>query len=617
MTIRRLPETLVNRIAAGEVVERPAAAVKELVENSIDAGAGRIEVRLRTGGQSLILVEDDGCGMTPAEMELAIERHATSKLPDDRLDQIATLGFRGEALPSIGSVSRMTIASRPRGADAGWAIAVEGGETRVLGPVARGQGTRIEVRELFYATPARLKFLKTPRAETQAVRDTVERLALARPDLAFVLAEEERTLLALNAQTGDDPAAARQARLAALLGDEVAANVLDVDEAREGLAISGFASLPTLNRATPREQYFFVNGRPVKDRQLSGALRGAYMDVLAHDRHPVVALFIEAPPDMVDVNVHPAKTEVRFRDGQAVRSLIVGSIRRALEGGGHRASSTVAVSTLEKFRVGGGVGRAAAPISHAAAARYLQTPPSQAARGFAEAAQAAFAIVDRPSARAETPEPEADAFPRPAAETALVDYPLGAARAQLHETYIVAQTRDGVVIVDQHAAHERLTYEKVKAQLAESKVARQILLVPEVVELGPARAEALVDAAEALAECGLAVEAFGQGAVLVREAPALLPGGQVVAMVRDLAEEFLAEGAAAPGIDLAGRRLDQVCSSIACHGSVRAGRRLTVEEMNALLREMEATPLSGQCNHGRPTYVELKLGDIERLFGRR
>jgi len=608
MTIRRLPETLVNRIAAGEVVERPAAAVKELVENAIDAGATRIEVRLRTGGQSLILVEDDGCGMTPDEMELAIERHATSKLPEDRLDRIATLGFRGEALPSIGSVSRMTIASRPRGSDSGWAIAVEGGDKRVVGPVARGPGTRIEVRELFYATPARLKFLKTPRAETQAVRDTVERLALARPDLAFVLAEEERTLLALNAQTGDDLSAARHARLAALLGDEVGVNVLAVDEAREGLSISGFISLPTLNRATPREQYFFVNGRPVKDRQLNGALRGAYMDVLAHDRHPVVALFIEAPPEIVDVNVHPAKTEVRFRDGQAVRGLIVGSIRRALEGGGHRASSTVAVATLEKFRLGGAGRSTGGPISHAAAARYLATPPAQAARGFAEVAQAAFAIVDRPSARAEMPV----ADPVPFAEPAPVAYPLGAARAQLHETYIVAQTQDGVVIVDQHAAHERLTYEKVKQQLAESRVARQILLVPEVIELGAARVDALIDAAEALAECGLVVEPFGQGAVLVREAPALLPTGQVVTMVRDLAEEFLSDGAAAVG-----RRLDQVCSSIACHGSVRAGRRLTVEEMNALLREMEATPLSGQCNHGRPTYVELKLGDIERLFGRR
>jgi DNA mismatch repair protein MutL len=608
MTIRRLPETLVNRIAAGEVVERPAAAVKELVENAIDAGATRIEVRLRTGGQSLIMVEDDGCGMTPDEMELAIERHATSKLPEDRLDQIATLGFRGEALPSIGSVSRMTIASRPRGADSGWAIAVEGGDKRIIGPVARSQGTRIEVRELFYATPARLKFMKTIRTETQAVRDTVERLALARPDLGFVLAEEERTLLALNAQTGSDPVAARQARLAALLGDEVAVNVLELDEERDGLAISGFVSLPTLNRATPREQYFFVNGRPVKDRQLSGALRGAYMDVLAHDRHPVVALFLEAPADMVDVNVHPAKTEVRFRDSQGVRGLLVGSIRRALEGGGHRASSTVSAATLERFRLGGTPVRSESPISHAAAARYLPERPSQAARGFAEVAQAAFAIVDRPSARAEMP-PLAE----PAqADFAQVRHPLGAARAQLHETYVVAQTQDGIVIVDQHAAHERLTYEKVKHQLAEGRVARQILLVPEVIELGSARVDALVDAAEALAECGLVIEPFGQGAVLVREAPALLPAGQVVTMVKDLAEEFLTDGAGAVG-----RRLDQVCSSIACHGSVRAGRRLTVEEMNALLREMEATPLSGQCNHGRPTYVELKLGDIERLFGRR
>jgi len=605
MTIRRLPETLVNRIAAGEVVERPAAAVKELVENAIDAGATRIEVRLRNGGQSLILVDDDGCGMRPDEMELAVERHATSKLPEDRLDRIATLGFRGEALPSIGSVSRMTITSRPRDGDGGWTIVVEGGDKRIVGPAARTQGTRIEVRDLFYATPARLKFMKTPRTETQAVRDTVERLALARPDLGFVLVDEERTLLALTPEPGDE-AMARRARLGAILGEDVAANSLAIGETRDDLLIAGYAGLPTLNRATSREQYFFVNGRPVKDRQLSGALRGAYMDVLAHDRHPVVALFIEAPPGMVDVNVHPAKTEVRFRDAQAVRGLIVGSIKRALEGGAQRASSSVATATLDRLRAaaanagGWGGSRGAGPISHAAAARYLPERPSLAARGFAEIAQAAFSIVDAPSARSE------------AADPTPVTHPLGAARAQLHETYVVAQTQDGIVIVDQHAAHERLVYEKVKQQAAEGGVARQILLVPEVIELGPARVDALIDATEALAECGIVVEPFGEGAVLVREAPAMLKGKAVVDMVRDLSEEFLADGAA-----VVGRRLDQVCSSIACHGSVRAGRRLTVEEMNALLREMEATPLSGQCNHGRPTYVELKLGDIERLFGRR
>ncbi len=596
MPIRRLPETLVNRIAAGEVVERPAAAVKELVENAIDAGATRIEVRLRGGGQSLILVEDDGCGMSPAEIELAVERHATSKLPEDRLDRIATLGFRGEALPSIGSVSRMTIASRPRGADSGWALAVEGGEKRVLGPVARGPGTRVEVRELFYATPARLKFLKTPRTETQQVRDVIERLALGRPDLAFLLAEDERTLLSVNAASGD-PAAARRARLGAVLGEEVAGNVLPVETARDGLVLSGYAGLPTLNRATAREQYLFVNGRPVKDKLFSGAVRGAYMDVLAHDRHPVLALFLEVPAELVDVNVHPAKTEVRFRDAQAVRGLIVHGIKAALEGGAGRASSTVSMAALRRFRQGG--------LARPSAAQYpasIPGLPGRGAWGFAEAAQAAFAAVDLPSARAETPAPEP---PHMA-------YPLGAARAQLHETYVVAQTADGIVIVDQHAAHERLTYERVKRQLAEGTVQRQILLVPEVIELGPARVEALVDAADTLSQCGVVVEPFGAGAVLVREAPALIAAGQAGQMVRDLAEEFLAEGAAATG-----RRLDQVCSSIACHGSVRAGRRLTVDEMNALLREMEATPLAGQCNHGRPTYVELKLADIERLFGRR
>ena len=594
MTIRRLPDTLVNQIAAGEVVERPAAVVKELVENAIDAGARRIEIRLRDGGQSLIAVDDDGGGMSPDDIELAIERHATSKLPDDRLDQIRTLGFRGEALPSIGSVSRMTIASRQRAAESGWAIIVEGGAKRVLGPVARAAGTRVEVRELFYATPARLKFMKTPRTETQQVRDIVERLALANAGLTLVLADDDRTLLSFPAIPDGDLDAARKVRLGAVLGAEVADNVLPIQGERDGVVISGYAGLPTLNRATAREQYVFVNGRPVKDKLFAGAIRAAYMDVLAHDRHPVVALFIDAPPDAVDVNVHPAKTEVRFRDAQNVRGLLIGAIRRALEGGGHRASSTVAAATLGRFRPGGS--NSYGPIPN------LPSLPTAAMRGFAEAAQSAFAVMDRPSARAEEPLPE----------TPQRDFPLGAARAQLHETYLVAQTADGVVIVDQHAAHERLTYEKVKRQLAQGGVARQILLVPEVIELGPGRVEALTDNAEALAECGIVVEAFGAGAVLVREAPALLPGAQVTALVRDLAEEF--QGGEKIETN---RRLDQVCSSIACHGSVRAGRRLTVEEMNALLREMEATPLSGQCNHGRPTYVELKLADIERLFGRR
>jgi len=476
MTIRRLPETLVNRIAAGEVVERPAAAVKELVENSIDAGATRIEVRLRAGGQSLILIDDDGCGMSPDEIELAVERHATSKLPDDRLDQIDTLGFRGEALPSIGSVSRMMIASRPAGAESGWAILVEGGEKRVLGPVARSQGTRVEVRELFYATPARLKFMKTVRTETQRVRETVERLALAHPELAFTLAEEDRVLLSLSREAGD-LATARKARLGALLGAEVAANVIPVECERDGLWLLGYVGLPTLNRATSREQFLFVNGRPVSDRMFGSAVRAAYMDVLAHDRYPIVALFLEMPPEAVDVNVHPAKTEVRFRDAQAVRGLIVGGIKRALQGGSDRAASTVSASTLNRFRIGG--------ASAEAASRFIPNVPGMAARGFAEMAQAAFAVVDRPSARSEAP----------ADDRAAVGLRLGAARAQLHETYVVAQTADGVVIVDQHAAHERLTYEKVKRQVAEGGVARQILLVPEVIELGPARAEALVDAA--------------------------------------------------------------------------------------------------------------------------
>ncbi len=596
MSLRLLPETLVNRIAAGEVVERPASAVKELVENALDAGAGTIEVVLRDGGRSLIAVTDDGCGMTPEELALAVERHATSKLPDDDLVRIASLGFRGEALPSIGAVSRMAVTSRPAGAAEAWRLTVEGGRKAAPEPAAQGPGTRVEVRDLFFATPARLKFLKTPRTEYGHAEDVVARLAMAFPHVGFALSDGNRTTLRLTAATGDlfD---ARLARLGAILGKDFAENALAIEAEREGLKLSGHIGLPTLNRANARHQYLFVNGRPVRDKLLHGAVRGAYRDFLAHDRHPLLALFLELPPEAVDVNVHPMKAEVRFRDPGLVRGLIVGACRHALSEAGHRASTTVAQAALGALRA------AEAP----AGAAYAYRPPSTVLpRGLAEAGAAYHAplpdLARPPGARGADP-----------AETPEADYPLGAARAQLHATYIVAQTEDGIVIVDQHAAHERLVYERMKRELAEKGVARQILLIPEVVELGEDPAARLLARAAELAEIGLVLEAFGPGAVVVREVPALLGQPDVQRLVADLADE-LAELDQAFTVK---EKLEEVCGTLACHGSVRAGRRLNAEEMNALLRQMEATPHSGQCNHGRPTYVELKLADIEKLFGRR
>lgn len=599
MTIRLLPPTLVNRIAAGEVVERPAAAVKELVENAIDAGAAHVEVHLREGGRALIAVVDDGGGMRREELALAVERHATSKLPGDDLLELRWLGFRGEALPSIGAVSRLMIVSRPRGADAAWQIAVEGGAKSAPAPAAHPPGTRVEVRDLFYATPARLKFLKGERAEQMACVDAVERLAMAHPHVAFrVLADGDRRLLDLPAAPGD-LFAARLARLAAILGRDFGANAVPVSAERDGIRLSGYAGVPTFHRATSQHQYLFVNGRPVRDKLLYGAVRGAYQDFLARDRHPVVALFLDLPPSDVDVNVHPAKAEVRFRDAGLVRGLIVGALKHALAEAGHRASTTVAEAALGAFRPG------AAPP----AGGFSSSVP----RGLAEAAATYFAAPRMPGAPAlpGLAAPSAPAASAPDAPPG--DYPLGVARAQLHETYIVAQTKDGVVIVDQHAAHERLVYERVKAMLADGGVARQGLLLPEVVELEQAAVERLAARAPELAELGLELERFGAGAVVVRAVPALLGETDAAGLVRDLADE-LAELGDAPAL---GERLADVCSTIACHGSIRAGRRLLPDEMNALLRQMEATPHSGQCNHGRPTYVELKLADIERLFGRR
>ncbi len=590
MTIRLLPPVLVNRIAAGEVVERPAAAVKELVENAIDAAARQIDVTLREGGQGLIMVADDGAGMTADELALAVERHCTSKLPDDDLLRISALGFRGEALPSIGAVSRMRIVSRPPGAANAWEIMVEAGAKSMPVPAAAPPGTRVEVRELFFATPARLKFLKTPRTERELAVDMVRRLAMAYPQIAFtVTAEEERVLLRLPA-CGD-----RRTRLAALLGRDFAENSLPIEAERGGFRLTGLAGLPTLNRALPRDQYLVVNGRPVRDRLLVGAVRGAYQDVLARDRHPIVALFLDGPDDEIDVNVHPAKAEIRFRDANLVRGLIVGALRHALAAAGHRASTTVAAAAFGAFRPGGphpaGVGAAGAP------GFAFPSPPSAAALALAESADPFIGST------AEKPAPA-----MPATEARL-----GAARAQLHGTYILAETATGIVLVDQHAAHERLVYERIKQDLARNGVARQALLLPEIVELDEGVAARLAGRAAELAEFGLVLEAFGPGAVVVREVPALLPGLDVAGLVRDLADE-LAEWGDALSLK---ERVETVCGTLACHTSVRAGRRLSPSEMDALLRQMETTPNSGQCNHGRPTYVALDLAAIERLFGRR
>lgn len=595
--LRLLPPGTVNRIAAGEVVERPASAVKELVENAIDAGAKRIDVVASEGGRALIAVEDDGVGMAAGELELAVERHATSKLPDDDLVEIRQLGFRGEALPSLGAVGRLAIASRARGASEAWAIAVDAGKVSPVKPANQRAGTRVELRDLFYATPARLKFLKAERTEADQIAETIKRLAMARPDIAFALSDGTRTLLRYDASQGD-LLDARRARLGQVMGKDFIANAVAIAAERDGVRLSGFAGLPTYNKRTSAEQYFFVNGRPVRDKLLFGALRGAYMDVLAHDRHPAVALFLDLAPSEVDVNVHPAKAEVRFRDNALVRGLVVSAIRHALAGAGHRASSTVGVDAASAFR-SGSVQPAGWPRPPA---------PSALPRGLAEEAAAyqapiGFAQDLPPAARVADSANGTD----PSA------FPLGVARGQLHDTYVVAETKDGLVIVDQHAAHERLTFERFKTALAAGGVPRQMLLMPEIVELDDAAAGRVLARAGELAELGLVVEDFGPGAIAVRETPALLGETEVQGLIRDLAED-LAETEQSIALK---ERLDHVVATMACHGSVRAGRKLDAREMNALLREMEATPNAGQCGHGRPTYIELRLADLERLFGRR
>ncbi|KQN36876.1 DNA mismatch repair protein MutL [Sphingomonas sp. Leaf407] len=585
MSIRRLPEHLVNRIAAGEVVERPASALKELVENAIDAGASRIAVKIAGGGIDLIEVSDDGCGMTPPEMALSLERHATSKLPDDRIEAVTTLGFRGEALPSIASVARLAIESRPVGAE-GWLRTVDNGEVVEDRPAAVPPGTRIRVEGLFARVPARRKFLRSARAEFGACVDQVKRLAMARSDIAFSLDHDGRRVLSVQG------AESRPERVAGLIDRALAANSIGLDWAREGMRLGGVAGLPTFHRGVADHQYLFVNGRPVRDRLLAGAVRGAYAEMLARDRHAVVALFLDVDPDLIDVNVHPAKTEVRFHDPAAARGLIVGGLRRALDEAGFRAAqrpADVAMTAWTSEPV-------AAPL-----------PP------LAEAAPSpGFAFHERrPTFFA--PPPQARAEPAVEPVPASTQFPLGAARGQVARTYIVAEAEDGLVLVDQHAAHERLVLERMRKGLATGGVKTQALLIPEVVELDEVACDALEDRAAELAEFGLELERFGPRAMLVRATPAVLGQGDVVGLVTDLADEIRAHDAA---LSLK-ERIDHVAATMACHGSVRAGRVLSVAEMNALLREMEVTPHSGQCNHGRPTWIKLAHGDIERLFGRK
>ncbi|WP_375413956.1 DNA mismatch repair endonuclease MutL [uncultured Bradyrhizobium sp.] len=600
MPVRQLPEIIVNRIAAGEVVERPASVVKELVENAIDAGSSRIDIFSDGGGRRRIGVTDDGSGMTHADLAIAVDRHATSKLDDEDLLRIRTLGFRGEALPSIGAVAKLGITTRHASEPHAWSLGVEGGDKSAIMPAALGQGTRVEVSELFYATPARLKFLKTDRTEAEAIREVVRRLAMARPDIAFTLAGEARSPVTWTAALPG--AAGRLTRLGDILGADFRSSAIEVRAERDGVVVEGFAAAPSLTRANALGQYLFVNGRPVRDKLMLGAVRAAYSDYLPRDRHPVVALFATLDPQEVDANVHPAKTEVRFRNAGLVRALIVHALKDGLARQGRRSAATSDGAVLASFRPA-----FAQPMNwdwrRSPAYPVGATPAAGAATAFAEPGQAAFDVGA----------PSADVRFEQARAADLLDRPLGAARTQIHETYIVSQTRDGLVVVDQHAAHERIVYEKLKAQLSRNGVQRQMLLIPEIVELDEASVEKLIDRADELASFGLAIESFGPGAVAVRETPSLLGRADAASLLRDLAEHMAEWDEALP----LERRLLHVAATMACHGSVRAGRILKPEEMNALLREMEDTPNSGQCNHGRPTYVELKLSDIEKLFGRR
>lgn len=606
--IRQLDDAAANRIAAGEVVERPASAVKELVENALDAGATRIAVDYADGGKTLIRVSDDGCGMTAEDLPLALSRHATSKIDGSDLLNIHTFGFRGEALPSLGAVGRLTITSRADGFDA-CQITVAGGQIGPVKPAALNRGTVVELRDLFFATPARLKFMRTDRAEAQAITDVMKRLAMAEPYVSFTLTDvsndKSREIFRADAEQGElfDALAARLGRV---IGRAFADNAVKIEAEREEIRLTGYAALPTYSRGAAVEQFLFVNGRPVRDKQLIGALRAAYMDFLSRERHPAACLFITCDPERVDVNVHPAKAEVRFREAGTVRGLIVTGLRHALAQAGHRASSTVAEATLGAMRP--------EPTADQPPRIYQMHRPSYGAMRTSYAAQAPLiepvfneALAPRfdyaPSARAEATAP---------AEPTLTEKPLGAARAQVHENYIIAQTERGIVIVDQHAAHERLVYEKLKAQMAENGVPAQALLIPEIVELSQGDAALLLEHAEALGRLGLTIEPFGGAAIAVRETPAVLGEINAEALLRDVLDELADLGDS----QLVQAKIEAVLSRMACHGSIRSGRQMRADEMNALLRQMEAAPHSGQCNHGRPTYVELKLSDIERLFGR-
>lgn len=602
--IRQLDDAAANRIAAGEVVERPASAIKELVENAIDANARRIEIAYGDGGKTLLRVSDDGYGIPADQLTLALSRHATSKIDGSDLLNIHTFGFRGEALPSLGAVGRLSITSRAEGSDSAAQITVNGGEMSAVRPAALSRGTVVELRDLFHATPARLKFLRTDRAESGAIIDVIKRLAMAEPLIGFTLRDvsgggEGRVVFQVEQQTGDlfD---ALHARLAKILGTDFAANALRIDAERENIAITGFASLPTYSRGSATAQYMFVNGRPVRDKVFYGAIRGAYSDFLHRERHPALALFLECDPTLVDVNVHPAKSEVRFRDPGLARGLIVSALRHALAEAGHRASTTVADATLGAFRP---ENTPVAPVYQMESRGTSFTPmrpqtyaPPPPQNGFGE-------VSPTYSARVEV----IDETPVTASQ------PLGAARAQVHENYVIAQTPDGIVIVDQHAAHERLVYERLKRQMEQNGVAAQALLIPEIVELDSGTQANVLAAADELAQFGLVIEDFGGNAICVRETPALLGEVNAAALIRDIADEL----ADLDQTQTVKDRIEAILSRVACHGSIRSGRVMRAEEMNALLREMEATPHSGQCNHGRPTYVELKLTDIEKLFGRR
>ncbi len=609
MNIKQLSETLVNQIAAGEVIERPASAAKELIENAIDAGATRIEIATAGGGKSLLRVADNGSGMEAEDLELAIRRHCTSKISDTLFD-IRTLGFRGEALPSIGSVAKLSIASRRAGSPEGAEIVVAGGKVSPVRPAAANPGTTVEVRDLFFATPARLKFLKTEKAEAAAITEVVKRMAIAFPAIRFVLSGSDRSTLELPA-TGDD----HLARIAQVLGSDFRDNAIALDAEREDVHLGGFAGLPTFHRGNSAHQYAFVNGRPVQDKQILSAIRGAYAETMPQGRYPVAVLSLTLDPALVDVNVHPAKSDVRFRDPGLVRGLIVGAIREALKREGDRASTTGAGGMLRAFRPGFRPKPSPGPGPGPGGSWSFQSSPyrpfeasatAASANGFGEPAQAAFGETEMPTARAESFAPRETAVQEPAS------FPLGAARAQVHANYIVSQTRDGLVIVDQHAAHERLVFEQMRKALSGRRLPSQGLLIPEIVDMPEEDCDRLMVHVEALEQLGLAIERFGPGAIAVRETPAMLGEMDVPGLVRELADE-IAEWDTAQGLSA---KLEHVAATMACHGSVRSGRQLRVEEMNALLRQMEETPGSGQCNHGRPTYVELKLSDIERLFGR-